>query len=284
MRTLIISIPSLLPTLAFAAAFNIAYVEVNNHQLANAGCFVNTENGKPFFDMVGIFAANINGADPNAPRVYFNPQVDAILNKSSQVGQLQAQGIKVLLTLLGNHENSGWACMTNEKAIQTFANEVVDVVQKYHLDGVDIDDEYSNCAPNNTSMIRIAQAIKNHPKFKNKVLTKALYADHWFFAADYQGMKLADFLDYGWEMTYGGDASYRLPPYVKFGMQPAKLALGITAQQSTQAAKAAANYIQANHFGGVMVYNVDRNALGILNELSQAENKGEVKTLPGCLK
>ena len=36
----------------------VAYVEVNDHDIADVGCFM--EHGKPLFDMAIIFAANIN--------------------------------------------------------------------------------------------------------------------------------------------------------------------------------------------------------------------------------
>ena len=117
--------------------FNLAYVEVNDNKLANAGCYIRSDNGHPLFDMVSIFAANINGTEPDQPVIYFNPRVDELLNNTNQVSILQNKGIKVLLTLLGNHQNAGWACMTDERAIQAFANNVVETVVKYKLDGIE---------------------------------------------------------------------------------------------------------------------------------------------------
>jgi GH18 family chitinase len=264
--------------------YNMAYVEVNDNKLSNTGCYLRADNAKPFFNMVGIFAANINGSDPNKPEVYFNPQVDALLNHSDQVNQLQNKGIKVLLTLLGNHKNAGWSCMTDKAAIEKFADTVVNTVYKYHLDGVDIDDEYSSCIPNSTSMIRIAQAIKKHPGFKGKILSKALFADRQYFNANYEGAKLADFLDYGWEMTYGyRDFARRLDPYVKSGVPKKYLALGESAQSSTQGASGAVSHIMKNNFGGMMVYNVRHNSQGYLSKLAQAEFNTTVTLEKDCI-
>ena len=67
-------------------AFNhMAYVEVNDHDLSNVGCFIHSQSNQPYFDMAGIFAANVNGTDPNHPEIYFNPQVDHVLNHTNSI-------------------------------------------------------------------------------------------------------------------------------------------------------------------------------------------------------
>ncbi len=262
---------------------NMGYVEVNDNRLSTAGCYIRADNGKPFFTMVGIFAANINGSDPNRPEIYFNPQVDALLNHTNQVSLLQAKGIKVLLTLLGNHQNAGWSCMTDANAIDMFANNVVDTINRYKLDGVDIDDEYSTCTTNDTSMIRIAQAIRNHPRFKGKILSKALFSDQRYFAANYNGYRLADFLDYGWEMSYGYSGyERRLSPYVQYGVMKNHLALGESTHYGTLPVKNAASYILQNKYGGIMVYDVKSNSRDYLSALAQTEYQTDVIALPGC--
>src|SRR5687768_14191887 len=96
-------------------ATNIAYVEVNSNRFENAGCYVDSNTKISFFQIASIFAANINGNDPNSPFIYLNPQVTSTLS-SSQVQHLHRKGIKVLVTLLGNHQNAGWACMTDASA------------------------------------------------------------------------------------------------------------------------------------------------------------------------
>lgn len=265
--------------------FNMAYVEVNDNALTNAACYIRQDNKKPLINLVSIFAANINGNDPNHPHVSFNPNVDAILNHSHQVTDLQSHGIKVLLTLLGNHQQAGWACMTNDQAIQAFAEEVVYVTNKYHLDGIDIDDEYSRCTPNKTSLIKIAMAIKHHPGFKGKLLTKALFSDASYFLATYEGHKLADFLDLGWEMTYGGSYfEYRLKPYVDYGMSKNQLALGVSTNLSYPSADAASQFVMKNVYGGVMIYNLTKASKDYLNPIAQQEFQTDVEVVRNCLK
>lgn len=264
--------------------FNTAYVEVNDNKLSNVGCFVRADNAKPFFTMATIFAANINGNDPNQPTIYFNPNVDYLLNHTNQVANLQQRGIKVLLTLLGNHENAGWACMTDQMAIQDFAARVVAMVKQYNLDGIDIDDEYSTCLANDTSLVRIAEAIKKNPDFKGRLLTKALFLDGAYFTAVYDGHTLADFLDYGWEMSYfSGDFPARLNTYVGYHMLKSKLALGVSNGARDPAASEATTFIKQSGFGGMMVYNVKNTSRDYLTQIAQTEYGTAVNTIPNCL-
>ena len=55
----------LMSMLGSAYATNMAYVEVNSNPLQNMGCYIRSDNNKPYIDMVAIFAANINGKSPN---------------------------------------------------------------------------------------------------------------------------------------------------------------------------------------------------------------------------
>src|SRR5882757_5878998 len=94
------------PAVAAAATksgpITTAYVEVNNNSITNVGKYVLASNGANVFDIGIIFAAyiNYNGTSAN---LYFNPQVHALLdNAATQIAPLQAKGIKVLLSVLGN--------------------------------------------------------------------------------------------------------------------------------------------------------------------------------------
>lgn len=263
---------------------NVAYVEVNDNSLVNPSCYIRSDNAQQFFHIVSIFAANINGIDPNKPVVFFNPQVDNLLNHTNQVAKLQSKGIKVILTLLGNHQNAGWSCMTDEKGIEDFANDIVSVINKYKLDGIDIDDEYSICTTNSTSMIRIASALKNHPGFKGKILSKALYDDDSYFAAAFEGKKLADYLDYGWEMSYSSsNFDHRLGHYLNYGLLKRNLALGVNTGFASPLAKDASSFVMKNGYAGVMVFDVKNNSRNYLSQISWVEYRADVKILPGCL-
>jgi hypothetical protein len=120
---------------------SIAYVEVNSNDLANVGRYT-LEDGSPAFDVAIIFAANINFDGTNA-YLHLNEQVQATLDDAAtQIRPLQEKGIKVTLSLLGNHQAAGFANFPSQAAAEAFADQVADVVETYDLDGVDIDDEW----------------------------------------------------------------------------------------------------------------------------------------------
>lgn len=268
-----------------AVAGNMAYVEVNSNRLENARCYVDAQTKKPFFAMVSIFAANINGSNPNAPELYLNDQVTTTL-QSKQIEALQQSGIKVLLTIMGNHQNAGWSCMTDPDAAKIFAARVVNLVNQYHLDGVDIDDEYSRCATNATSQVMMAQAIKNHPKFKDKLLTKALYNDVFYFYNAYQGHKLNEYLDYGFEMSYfSADFWTRIGAYFPVGMTIPKLMIGASTDLTYPDAFGIGKFTERNKTAGVMVYDLRKDSLGYLDLLGRGltDNKSGVEVVEGCL-
>lgn len=119
------------------------FFEVNGTNPLNALTF-KLENGKLLWDAVVLFAANINW-DAAAGRAYVNcnPNVQFLLdNNETYLQPLRKRGIKVLLGLLGNHDQSGLAQLSDIGA-RDFAAEVAEYVYAYNLDGVNYDDEYS---------------------------------------------------------------------------------------------------------------------------------------------
>ena len=119
------------------------FFEVNGTNPLNALTF-KLENGKLLWDAVVLFAANINW-DAAAGRAYVNcnPNVQFLLdNNETYLQPLRKRGIKVLLGLLGNHDQSGLAQLS-EIGARDFAAEVAEYVYAYNLDGVNYDDEYS---------------------------------------------------------------------------------------------------------------------------------------------
>lgn len=131
---------------------NILYIEVNDENILNAGEYTMKKSGKPFFDVVNIFAANINyNKETGKAYVHCNENVLHILqNANTYIRPLQAKGIKVVLTILGNHDESGVANLSDKTAAD-FAKTLKQYVDIYGLDGVDFDDEYSRYNHKNPS-------------------------------------------------------------------------------------------------------------------------------------
>ena len=122
----------------------VVYLEVNDCNPLNILEY-NLADGTPFFDAVILFAANINYDSVNdVVYLHNNANVQALLDESDVYLQpLRKKGIKVYLGLLGNHDASGLAQLSNWGA-REWAKEVAEAVRAYKLDGVNLDDEYSN--------------------------------------------------------------------------------------------------------------------------------------------
>lgn len=121
----------------------VLFFEVNDTNPLNALEFI-TEEGEYFFDHVVLFAANINW-DEEKQRVYVhnNPNVQYLLDHNDEYLQpLRKAGIKVIMGILGNHDQSGVAQLSDMGA-KEYAREIAAYCRKYNLDGVSFDDEYS---------------------------------------------------------------------------------------------------------------------------------------------
>lgn len=123
----------------------MAVLEVNDVNPLNVMGFTMKESGKQLFDICVLFAANINiNSTTGKPYVSCNDNVQALLsNREKYLVPLQERGIKVILGLLGNHDAAGVSTMTPEVSAQ-YAQEVKQVCDVYNLDGVFMDDEYTN--------------------------------------------------------------------------------------------------------------------------------------------
>lgn len=121
------------------------YVETNDVNPLNAGDYT-MSNGTSFIDIVELFAANIHKDVNGAPTLYLNDKLTNVLENggaATYVAPLQAKGIKVLLTVLGDWQGIGVANMTDAQSTQ-FAAILAYAVNRYGLDGIGFDDEYAN--------------------------------------------------------------------------------------------------------------------------------------------
>lgn len=121
----------------------VEYMEVNDSNPLNLLELRIKGTGRLLYDQLVIFSANINLNSEKVPYVYCNPNVQALLdNNETFLQPLRRQGIKVILSILGNHDSAGVAQLS-ELGAQTFASELADYVYAYNLDGVSFDDEWS---------------------------------------------------------------------------------------------------------------------------------------------
>ena len=232
------------------------------------GCYT-LSDGSPAVDVACIFAANLNMTVPSGS-VRLAPDVNVpdgypllvgspdILNTVLPlVPKLQEKGISVLLTVLGNHDAAGWSNFENNQTGQdqakVFVEQLKTVVNKFGLDGIDIDDEYSSPDKRiSTSLIMVTSYMME--MMPDKIISKALFSDSSYFSEKWNGKTLAENLTYGWEMTYGNSPQSRLPQYVNAGMKKDTLSLGFWSGQPSPDPSSDVQWIKDNHYEGVMVY------------------------------
>lgn len=262
---------------------SIMYVEVNDNEMSNVGAYT-LPNGKPFADIAIIFASNINyDAVKKKAVVFLNPQVKSTLKrKASTIRPLQKKGIKVLLAILGNHQGAGLANFTTRAKAKAFAKQVANVVRIHGLDGVDLDDEFSDYGTNRPvakSFIWFLQELK--AAMPNKLIT--------FYnigpvknQLTSEGKKAGQFLDFANHPSYGTyDASISVPGLTKRRLGPA--AVNIQATPASLAASLAAR-TKKEGFGAFIIYNLDgANRTSYLNGISQ-KLYGKPTKLTGNLK
>ncbi|MBR5385249.1 MAG: DUF1735 domain-containing protein [Bacteroidales bacterium] len=122
----------------------VVFFEVNNTNPLNALQF-ETEDGHLLIDYLVLFAYNIN-YDAEKGRVYCfaNPQCQYILDHyDEEIRPLRERGIKVIVSVLGNHDAAGCAQLSDAGA-RAFAKEMAAMCYGYGFDGINLDDEYSS--------------------------------------------------------------------------------------------------------------------------------------------
>jgi hypothetical protein len=189
---------------------NVIYIEVNDENILNVGEYTMKSSRKPFFDVVNIFAANIN-YNTETGRVYVNcnENVSYILrNADTFIRPLQAKGIKVVLTILGNHDEAGVANLSPAAAAD-FARELKQYMDIYGLDGVDFDDEWSKYnadrpgagleAPSGKASARLVYECRRI--MPDKIIS--FYGYNFLPTGTVEGKPVGELIDYSYEGIYG---------------------------------------------------------------------------------
>ncbi|WP_156761726.1 endo-beta-N-acetylglucosaminidase H [Microbacterium karelineae] len=247
---------------AFAATGNgdpltVAYVEVNSNELRHVGDY-ELEDGSNALDVAIIFAANINTDASGEAYLHLNEKVQATLDDAAtQIRPLQEKGIKVTLSLLGNHDASGFANFPTREAAEAFADEVDDVVTTYGLDGVDIDDEWVRYgsdgvpAANEHSAAWLVDALD--AKLPEDSIISLYDIGETAATLKDAPESTIDKLDYIWNPYYG---QYNPPQFPT--VEPARLgaaAVDLTATPEATAASLAERTVD-DGFGAYVTYNL----------------------------
>lgn len=237
---------------------SVAYVEVNNNSMLNVGKYTLANGGGNVFDVAVIFAANINyDTGAQAAYLHFNENVQRVLdNAVTEIRPLQQKGIKVVLSVLGNHQGAGFANFPTQQAASAFAKQLSDTVAAYGLDGIDFDDEYAQYGnngtgqPNDSSFVHLVTALRaNMP---DKIIS--LYnIGPAASRLSYGGVDLSSTFDYAWNPYYG---SWQVPGIAlpKSKLSPAAVEIGRTSQST---AADLARRTVSEGYGVYLTYNLD---------------------------
>lgn len=238
--TLILMIIHAMPVLS-AQQLNptgICYVEVNNNNILNAGAYKLQTSGNYLFNVVNIFAANIN-YDAARGRAYLsnNNNVTKVLtNASTYIKPLQDKGMKVVLTILGNHQGAGFCNFPTREAARDFAQQLAHTVNTYSLDGIDFDDEYSDYGqngtgqPNDSSFVMLVQELR--ALLPDKIISFYYYGPA-ASKLSWNGLRVGDFINYSWNASYGTFSAPNVPPLTKAQISPAAVWMGNTSNSTT---------------------------------------------------
>ncbi|WP_328306633.1 endo-beta-N-acetylglucosaminidase family protein [Streptomyces sp. NBC_00442] len=237
---------------------SVAYVEVNSESMLNVGKYTLANGGGNVFDVAVIFAANINyDTTKKSAYLYFNDNVRRVLdNAQTQIRPLQAKGIKVMLSVLGNHQGAGFANFPSQAAATGFAKQLSDAVAKYGLDGIDFDDEYAEYGnngtgqPNSSSFVYLVSALRANMPGK---LISLYNIGPAASSLSYGGVNISSKFNYAWNPYYGtwGVPGIALP---KSGLSPAAIDFAST---SASTAASLAKRTVSGGYGVYLTYNLD---------------------------
>jgi hypothetical protein len=158
------------------------------------------------------------------PYLHFDDALIQVFNDGS-VQKLQQAGIKVVLTIMGDHGYYGWSSIPEDK-IQDFVDylnvSILNPTSGFGLDGIDIDDEYYACRAD--SLVPTVKAMyETFPE--GTIISKALWNDFEIIPA------IKDYLTYGCTMAYGNKLACfqeQFAMYMKYGgLKASQLLIGV---------------------------------------------------------
>lgn len=191
---------------------SICYIESGYNPL-NAGEWTLATSGKPLFDIVHLFAADIK-FDSETGKVYIdlNNNIKAVLeNRDKYIKPLQDKGMKVCLTFLPGGDGVGQSNLTDAD-IHSLAAEIKALINAYGLDGVDFDEEHANYSDNpqpgfepNGPMPYEKLCYEVKRLLPDKLLTVYYIGSgmNSGFPYDIAGLEPGDFIDYSYWAQYG---------------------------------------------------------------------------------
>lgn len=233
----------------------VCYVEVNNQSMLNVGRYKLAKSGANAFDIGIVFASNINNDGTGRVVLHHNENVTRVLqNVDTEIRPLQKQGIKVLLSILGNHGGVGFANFQTYDEADAFAAQLADAVYTYELDGIDFDDEWARYdlghPVNAWSFPYLVKALRT--RMPDKVISLYWYGPITE-TLEYEDIRVGELIDYSWNALYGTWIVPEVPGLGKDALAPA--AVNLTATDPGTATLLATRTV-AEEYGLYNTYNL----------------------------
>lgn len=217
----------------------VSCIEVNDTNPLNNLSLTLQNSGKPLVDMVILFSSNINyNAQTGKVIVTHNPNITHILeNKEKYLKPLKDKGMKVILSILGNHDRSGVANL-GPAAAKQFAQELKATCEAYDLDGVFFDDEYSSyqtpvppgfVTPSRQAAARLCYETKQAMPDKLVIVYVYSRTDNFGGTNAIPEAQAGEYVDYALHDYLGSaelDARYPGLPKSRWGMRSGEYAQG----------------------------------------------------------
>ncbi|MHC8949645.1 BT_3987 domain-containing protein [Sphingobacterium hungaricum] len=244
----------------------ISCMEVNDTNPLNNLAFTLKNSGKLLVDEVILFSSNINYNETTGKVVLtHNPNVTHLLqNKDKYLKPLKDRGMKVILSVLGNHDRSGVANLS-EQAAKEFAQELKATCLAYDLDGVFFDDEYSAyqypvppgfVSPSNQAAARLVYETKQAMPDKKTMVYVYGRTNYFGGSSALSGIPAGQYVDYAlhdYLQSYSLTNNY--PELERSGWF---LSSGEYARNYYPSPTALRN-IKTGGYGGTMIFSLDPN-------------------------
>lgn len=252
-------------------------MEVNDTNPLNNLKYTLKNSGKYLFDALILFSSNVN-IHPTTGEVYVfhNENVQALLdNREHYLVPLQRAGMKVYLSLLGNHDGSGIANLSEETA-KKYAKEIKAQCDAYGLDGVFWDDEYSEyskvdgvpgfVSPSRAACSRLIYEVwKLQPERDNIAYVYSTTSS----LDEVDGVQAGTYCKYALH-DYGGsyDLSSNYPgmPKSNMGLYSQEFAMGRIASLNNL------NRLRADGYGCHMIFALDPNRSNVNSQHNSLSN------------
>lgn len=242
----------------------ISCMEVNNTNPLNNLSLTLSSTGEPLIDMVILFSSNINvDRETGEVEITHNENVTHLLeNRQKYLQPLKDKGMKVILSILGNHDESGVANL-DEQTAQAFAQKIKNTCETYDLDGVFFDDEYSAyqtpvppgfVTPSNQAAARLCYETKL--AMPSKLVMVYVYSRTGNFAGTnaIPQAEAGEYIDYAlhdYLQSYDLTNYYPGLPRSGWGMSSAEYAL------NRYPTTTALNNLRAGGYGAHMIFSFD---------------------------